>query len=333
MTDCAPDPKSRQGCMPSPPLRGRLGPLLLLALLLVGYGFVLPRTSTPSSSTSASSAGRPRAWTVRTAAAQEGGEHWRELVARVRRQWGSGLSGLCRDSMLCSDSRPNLTHVQLSGTAKNDKMTTADNDGKKTPGPRVLLGSGAFHLEANRTRLLSAAMREHFGDTAEVPRLLFIPYAAADGDYDAYVKRTIELVRPYFFLAWSRRLDFSPFDPTLRNIRAWTAGTSSTPSTCTPTRSRPSARPRASTSVRLAVPAQGTIRANRQQAALTRPSTHQPHRRRQRLPAPPAAPRAQAPGPDPRPRAPGALHPLPRRQCRRRGGLPVHSHEQRHARR
>jgi len=50
-------------------------------------------------------------------------------------------------------------------------------------------------LEANRTRLLADAMREHFGDTAEAPRLLFIPFAAADGDYDAYVKRTIELVR------------------------------------------------------------------------------------------------------------------------------------------
>jgi hypothetical protein len=44
-------------------------------------------------------------------------------------------------------------------------------------------------------RLLADAMREHFGDTAETPRLLFIPFAAADGDYDAYVKRTIELVR------------------------------------------------------------------------------------------------------------------------------------------
>lgn len=71
-------------------------------------------------------------------------------------------------------------------------MATASDD-QVAPRSRILLGSGAFHLEANRTRLLAGAMREHFGDT--VPKLLFIPYAAADGDYDTYVKRTIELVR------------------------------------------------------------------------------------------------------------------------------------------
>lgn len=89
---------------------------------------------------------------------------------------------------------------QLSGTtSKMPSSSTASGggDGKQHQhqGPHVLLGSGAFHLEANRTRLLSDAMREHFGDTDQVPALLFIPYAAADGDYDAYVKRTIELVR------------------------------------------------------------------------------------------------------------------------------------------
>lgn len=169
---------------------------------------------------------------------------------------------------IVSLTNPQLHHIrtgpstkQLSGTGKNKMATTssADDDGK-TPRPRILLGSGAFHLEANRTRLLAGAMREHFGDAA--PKLLFIPYAAADGDYDAYVKRTIELVRlgrlPTLLVVnnHSNKMFQVSFDPRLpkltRKNRAWTAGTSSTRSTCTPTPSRPSARPRASTSVRLA---------------------------------------------------------------------------------
>ena len=145
--------------------------------------------------------------------------------------------------------------VQLSGTGKNKMATASSADDSKTPRPRILLGSGAFHLDANRTRLLAGATREHFGDAA--PKLLFIPYAAADGDYDAYVKRTIELVRLGRLPAvacYSNvfQVSFNPRLPKLTHKnRAWTAGTSSTRSTCTPTRSRPSARPRASISVRL----------------------------------------------------------------------------------
>ena len=43
---------------------------------------------------------------------------------------------------------------------------------------RVLLGSGGFRT-SERVQLLGEAMRRHFGN---VPRLLFIPYAAQDHD-------------------------------------------------------------------------------------------------------------------------------------------------------